>query len=116
MTKKETFKWVVQIIASIATAILTALSATSCAGYGPIALWSKRWNSQQKKWFLRQLWQGLPFLPHFSFSAVRPWWTPPCGANKRVKSRMKFELFRARADSGEAQSDKTSSGRRKQEN
>ena len=25
MTKKETFKWVVQIIASIATAILTAM-------------------------------------------------------------------------------------------
>jgi len=38
MTKKETFKWIVQIIASVATAILTALSATSCAGYGPIAL------------------------------------------------------------------------------
>ena len=33
MTKKETFKFVVQIIASIATAILTALGATSCMGY-----------------------------------------------------------------------------------
>jgi len=33
MTKKETFKWVVQIIASIASAILTALGATSCIGY-----------------------------------------------------------------------------------
>ena len=32
MTKKETFKWVVQIIASIASAILTALGATSCMG------------------------------------------------------------------------------------
>jgi hypothetical protein len=30
MTKKETFKFVVQIIASIATAVLTALGATSC--------------------------------------------------------------------------------------
>ena len=30
MTKKETFKWVVQIIASIATAILTAMGTTSC--------------------------------------------------------------------------------------
>ena len=33
MTKKETFKWIVQIIqiiASVATAILTALGATSC--------------------------------------------------------------------------------------
>jgi hypothetical protein len=30
MTKKETFKFVVQIIASIASAILTALGATSC--------------------------------------------------------------------------------------
>jgi hypothetical protein len=30
MTKKETIKFVVQIIASIATAILTALGATSC--------------------------------------------------------------------------------------
>ena len=29
---------IVQIIASVASAILTALSATSCAGYGPIAL------------------------------------------------------------------------------
>ena len=29
MTKKETFKWIVQIIASVATAILTALGATS---------------------------------------------------------------------------------------
>ena len=26
MTKKETFKWIVQIIASVATAILTALA------------------------------------------------------------------------------------------
>ena len=32
MTKKETFKWIVQIIASIASAILTALGATSCIG------------------------------------------------------------------------------------
>ena len=32
MTKKETMKWVVQIIASIASAILTALGATSCIG------------------------------------------------------------------------------------
>ena len=33
MTKKETVKWIVQIIASVATAILTALGATSCMGY-----------------------------------------------------------------------------------
>ena len=33
MTKKETIKWIVQIIASVATAILTALQATSCIGY-----------------------------------------------------------------------------------
>ena len=32
MTKKETVKWIVQIIASVATAILTALGATSCIG------------------------------------------------------------------------------------
>ena len=32
MTKKETLKWVVQIVASIATAILTALGASSCMG------------------------------------------------------------------------------------
>ena len=31
MTKKETCKFVVQIIASIATAILTALGAVSCS-------------------------------------------------------------------------------------
>jgi hypothetical protein len=32
MSKKETFKFVVQIIASIATAVVTALGATSCMG------------------------------------------------------------------------------------
>ena len=30
MTKKETSKFIVQLIASIATAILTALGTTSC--------------------------------------------------------------------------------------
>ena len=30
MTKRETFKFIVQIIASVATAIVTALGATSC--------------------------------------------------------------------------------------
>ena len=33
MTKKETMKWILQLIASVATAILTALGATSCMGY-----------------------------------------------------------------------------------
>ncbi|MBR0389131.1 MAG: smalltalk protein [Prevotella sp.] len=33
MTKKETLKFIVQMIASIATAIVTALGATSCMGY-----------------------------------------------------------------------------------
>ena len=33
MTKKETFKFVVQIIASIASAILAALGASSCMGF-----------------------------------------------------------------------------------
>ena len=33
MTKKETAKFIVQIIVSIASAILTALGATSCMGY-----------------------------------------------------------------------------------
>ena len=32
MTKKETAKFIVQLIASIASAILTALGATSCVG------------------------------------------------------------------------------------
>ena len=32
MTKKETIKFTVQIIASVATAIVTALGATSCMG------------------------------------------------------------------------------------
>lgn len=32
MTKKEALKWALQIIASIATAILTALGTTSCMG------------------------------------------------------------------------------------
>ena len=30
MTKRETLKFIVQIIASVATAIVTALGATSC--------------------------------------------------------------------------------------
>jgi len=33
MTKKETLKWIVQLVVSIASAILTALGATSCMGY-----------------------------------------------------------------------------------
>ena len=32
MRKKETIKFIVQIIASVATAIVTALGATSCVG------------------------------------------------------------------------------------
>jgi hypothetical protein len=33
MSKKETVKFIVQLIASIASAILTALGTTSCMGY-----------------------------------------------------------------------------------
>ncbi len=33
MTKKETIKWTLQIIASVISAILTALGTTSCMGY-----------------------------------------------------------------------------------
>jgi hypothetical protein len=32
MSKKETIKFIVQIIASVATAIVTALGAASCVG------------------------------------------------------------------------------------
>ena len=32
MSKKETLKFILQMIASIATAIVTALGATSCMG------------------------------------------------------------------------------------
>ena len=32
MTKKETLKFIIQIIASVATAIVTALGTTSCVG------------------------------------------------------------------------------------
>ena len=39
MTKKETAKFIVQLIASIATAILTALGATSCVGAWSIENW-----------------------------------------------------------------------------
>ena len=35
MTKKETIKWTLQIIASNISAILTALGTTSCMGYNP---------------------------------------------------------------------------------
>ena len=34
MTKKETAKFVIQVIVSIASAILTALGATSCMSHG----------------------------------------------------------------------------------
>lgn len=34
MTKRETVKFIVQLIASIATAIVTALGTTSCMGVG----------------------------------------------------------------------------------
>ena len=36
--KKETWKTILQIIASIISAALTALGTTSCMGYGPMAL------------------------------------------------------------------------------
>jgi hypothetical protein len=36
--KKDTWKTILQVIASIITAALTALGTTSCMGYGPIAL------------------------------------------------------------------------------
>ena len=36
MNKKETIKFIVQIIAAIASAIVTALGTTSCMGHGPI--------------------------------------------------------------------------------
>jgi len=32
MTKKETLKFIAQLIASIATAVITALGTTSCMG------------------------------------------------------------------------------------
>ena len=32
MSKKETIKFIIQMIASVATAIVTALGATSCMG------------------------------------------------------------------------------------
>ena len=37
MKKKETWKTILQIIASIVSAALTALGTTSCMGYGPVA-------------------------------------------------------------------------------
>ena len=33
MTKKETIKWTLQILASIISAVLTAMGTTSCMGY-----------------------------------------------------------------------------------
>jgi hypothetical protein len=35
MKKKETIKFVIQLIAAIASAILTALGTVSCMGYNP---------------------------------------------------------------------------------
>ncbi|MBQ5478364.1 MAG: smalltalk protein [Bacteroidaceae bacterium] len=34
--KKETWKTILQVLASIITAALTALGTTSCMGHGPI--------------------------------------------------------------------------------
>jgi len=38
MKNKETWKVILQIIASIVSAALTAMGTTSCMGYGPITL------------------------------------------------------------------------------
>ena len=38
MKSKETWKLILQMIASIVTAALTALGTTSCMGHGPINL------------------------------------------------------------------------------
>ena len=38
MKNKETWKAILQIVASILASIITALSTTSCMGYGPITL------------------------------------------------------------------------------
>ena len=38
MKNKETWKLILQVIASIVTAALTALGTTSCMGHGPISL------------------------------------------------------------------------------
>lgn len=38
MKNKETWKLILQMIASIVTAALTALGTTSCMGHGPISL------------------------------------------------------------------------------
>ena len=38
MKNKETWRVILQIIASILTAALTALGTTSCMGHGPIIL------------------------------------------------------------------------------
>lgn len=35
---KETWRTILQIIASIIASVITALGTTSCMGYGPIAL------------------------------------------------------------------------------
>ena len=48
MTKKETFKWIVQIIASVATAILTALGATSCM----VLIKKASWSYSKALWLL----------------------------------------------------------------
>ena len=36
--KKETWKTILQVLASIITAALTALGTTSCMGFGPIQM------------------------------------------------------------------------------
>ncbi|MBQ6768316.1 MAG: smalltalk protein [Prevotella sp.] len=38
MKNKETWRVILQIIASIVSAALTALGTTSCMGYGPVTL------------------------------------------------------------------------------
>ena len=59
MTKKETFKWVVQIIASIATAILTAMGTTSCMGY---LTRKASWSYSKALWLYYLFWPAF-FCP-----------------------------------------------------
>ena len=56
MIKRETLKWTLQIIASVITAVLTALGATSCMGCNPAFL--RPFGSKRQSRAIAAPWQG----------------------------------------------------------
>ena len=63
MTKRETIKFIVQMIASIATAIVTALGATSCMGAQKRSFGAEKPRIKAKDLHLRGSWTSQAAKP-----------------------------------------------------